>query len=129
MYDSWYNNHKILLVLTFSNRFFFCLFCAFNITGDTKKFVQISLLLNKTKIVEIWTKFFISPMILKAQKKQTTFGKCQDFGYFGIINSKFRFANNYRKLFQGLMTALNSYCYQHVSWADAELQPSSVRGG
>ena len=114
MYDSWYNNHKILLVLAFSKRFF-CLFCIFNITGDTKKFVQISLLLNKTKIVEIWTKFFISPIILKAQKSQTTFWKCQDYGYFGIINSKFRFANKYRKLFLSLMTTLNSYCYHHVS--------------
>ena len=32
-----------------------------------------SILLNKTKIVEIWTKFFISLVILKAQKRQTTF--------------------------------------------------------
>ena len=36
-----------------------CLFCAVNITGDIKKFVQTLNLLNETKIVEIWTKCFI----------------------------------------------------------------------
>ena len=41
-----------------------CVFCAFNITGDIKSLVQISILLNKSKIVEIWTKFFISRAVL-----------------------------------------------------------------
>ena len=63
-------------------------FCAFNITGDIKSLVQISILLNKSKIVEIWTKFFLSRAILKAQKRQTTFWKWQDKGYFVIIVSR-----------------------------------------
>ena len=33
-------------------------------------------------------KFFISPVMLKAQNMQTTFCKCQDQGYFVIINEK-----------------------------------------
>ena len=36
--------------------------------------------------IEIWTKFFISPVLLKAQKRQTTFRKCKDQGYFVIMN-------------------------------------------
>ena len=44
--------HKILQVLkNFQN--VVCLFCARLITGDIENFVQISILLNKTKIVEI----------------------------------------------------------------------------
>ena len=54
MYDSWNNNPKILLVL----KFFFCVVKLVNITGDIKNFVQIYFFLNKTKIVEILTKFF-----------------------------------------------------------------------
>ena len=38
------------------------LFCVFNVTRTIKNFVQMSILLNKTKIAEILTK-------LKAQKK------------------------------------------------------------
>ena len=86
MYDSWNNYHIILLALAFPKsglRFF----CAFNITGDIKSLVQISILLNKSKIVEIWKKFFISRAILKAQKRQTTFWKWQDKGNFVIIIS------------------------------------------
>ena len=41
------------------------------------------ILLNKAKIVEIWTKIFISRVILKAERKRTTVR-----GYFVIINSK-----------------------------------------
>ena len=48
---------------------------SWHFTGDIENFVQILILLNATKIVEIWTK-------LKAQKLQTTFSK----GYFMIIN-------------------------------------------
>ena len=44
------------------------LFCAFNITRDTENVVQISILLNKTKIVKILKEFFVSRAILKAQK-------------------------------------------------------------
>ena len=65
-----------------------CVFCAFNITGDIKSLVQISILLNKSKLVEIWTKCFISRAILKAQKRQTTFWKWQDYGNFVIIISR-----------------------------------------
>ena len=53
-------------------------FCTFNITGDIKCLVQISVLLNKSKILEIGTKFFISRVMFKAQKMQTTFCKWQD---------------------------------------------------
>ena len=45
-------------------------------------------MLNKSKIVEIWTKLFISRAILKAQKRQTTFWKWQDKGNFVIIISR-----------------------------------------
>ena len=61
---------------------------AFNIYWDIKSLVQISILLNKSKIVEIWTKFFISRAIMKAQKRQTTFWKWQDKGNFVIIISR-----------------------------------------
>ena len=52
-----------------------------NITGDIKNFVQILILLNKTKIVEI----FISRVILKAEKKRTTVWKWQDIGVFWLL--------------------------------------------
>ena len=45
-----------------------CLFCTVNITGDIKNFVQIAILLNKTKMVDIWMKIFISRVTFKAQK-------------------------------------------------------------
>ena len=45
------------------------LFCAVNITGDIENFIQISILLYKTKIVHVLKKFFIFRVILKAQKK------------------------------------------------------------
>ena len=32
---------------------------------------------NEARIVEIWMKFFISPIIFKAQKLQTSFWKCE----------------------------------------------------
>ena len=41
-----------------------CLFCA----GDIKNFVQILILFNKNNFVEIFRKFVISQVILKAQK-------------------------------------------------------------
>ena len=50
MYIPLNNNQKTLLVLAFPK----CgLPCAVNIIGDIKHFVQISMLLNKTKFVEI----------------------------------------------------------------------------
>ena len=76
MWNSWNINHKM--------SFFF----AVNITGVIKNLVQISFLLNKTIIVESWTEFFRSWVILQAQTMQTTFWKCQDSGYFVIINSR-----------------------------------------
>ena len=54
-----------------------CLFCAFNIARDMKNFVQISTILLLFNKIEIWTKLFISLVILKVQKTQTTFWKCQ----------------------------------------------------
>ena len=38
--------------------------------------------------IEIWTKFIISPIILTAQKRQTTFWKCQDQENFVVIVSR-----------------------------------------
>ena len=52
MYNSWNKNHNILLVLALP-----------------KEFVYISILLNKSKIVRIWMKIFISRVRLKAQRK------------------------------------------------------------
>ena len=69
MHDSWINKQKIVLGFPKCDY----LFGAIKITGDIKNYVPISILLNKTKIVEIKIKFFISLVILKAQKKQTTF--------------------------------------------------------
>ena len=63
-------------------------FCAVNITEVIKNLVQVSFVLNKTIIVESWTEFFRSWVILQAQTMQTTFSKCQDSGYFVIINSR-----------------------------------------
>ena len=79
-------------------------FCATDITGDIENFVQISILLNKIKIVEIGTKFFISPVMLRAQKRQTTIWKYQGYGYLATINSrtlllKFGLRINDEKLF------------------------------
>ena len=67
MFDSWNNNHKILLSCCFQN--VVCLFNAVNITGDIEIFVQISILLNKTEIFKIWTKFFTFPVINWQHKK------------------------------------------------------------
>ena len=78
-------------------------------------------LLNKTKIVQIWRKFNLSPEILKAQKRQTTIWKCQDKGYFVIISSRIfllkkslrkNAANNFKVIRRPSKTS--SYC--HVSW-------------
>ena len=63
-------------------------FCTVNISGDIKNFVQIAILLNKTKMVDISAKFFISWLTFKAQKRQTTFWKCQNQGYFVICISR-----------------------------------------
>ena len=91
MYDSSNNNKKILLVLTFPN--VVCFFWTFNATRNIN-FVKILILLKNTKIVEIWTKFFICRELLKAQKTdQTTFWKCQDYGYFEIFNYKILLLN------------------------------------
>ena len=54
-----------------------CIFCAFNIARDMW-----------TISFEIWTKLFISPVILKAQKTQTTFWKCQGLENYVIIVSR-----------------------------------------
>ena len=58
-HDPWINYHNILLVQAFPKFYY-----ALNITTDVKNFY----LLNKNKIVEIYTKFFIFPVILKAYK-------------------------------------------------------------
>ena len=79
---------SVLLIQSFYFQKVVCVFCAFNITGAIKSLVQISILLNKSKIVEIRTKFFISRAILKAQKRQTTFWKWQDKENFVIIISR-----------------------------------------
>jgi len=45
-----WNNHHIL---TWHFQNVVCISCAVNISGDIKNFAQISILLNKTKVVEI----------------------------------------------------------------------------
>ena len=77
----WNNNHKNRLVLTFFKMFCF----AVNVTGE-KSFVNISILLKKRKIAEIWTKLFISRVTLKSEKNETTFWKCQGYGYSVNLN-------------------------------------------
>ena len=67
-----------------------CLFCAFNITGDIKNFVQLSILLNKSKIVEIWTKFFISRVInWKHKKGRSHFGNARTRGILWLLSLEF----------------------------------------
>ena len=73
---SWNNKHKILLFLVFKN--VVCLFCAVNITGDIKNFVQTLNLLNETKIIEIWTKFLYLQYIIEKHKKADHQGRIQD---------------------------------------------------
>ena len=51
----------------------FAFFCVVINTGDIKNLVQISILSNKTKIVEILR--ILSTVILKAQKRQTIIWK------------------------------------------------------
>ena len=51
----------------------FALFCIVINTGDIKNLVQISILSNKTKIVEILR--ILSTVILKAQKRHTIIWK------------------------------------------------------
>ena len=63
-----------------------CLFCAFNIARDMNNFVQISTILLLFNKIEIWTKLFMPPVILKAQKTQTTFWKSP--GNYVIIVSR-----------------------------------------
>ena len=76
-----------------------------------------SLTKRKTKIVKIWTKFFISREILKAQKMQTTFWKCLDYKeYFVIINSII-LLQKCRKLYQKSKMVCKSSCLCHV-WLD-----------
>ena len=112
IYDFWNKNLKTLLVLAFSK----CLFCAVNITGDVKNFVQISIFLNKTKIVEIWTKIFKSLVIMKAQKSQITL--ITDILWWLTENFSFKisFTNKRRKLFSRSKTTFKLSCYCHVPW-------------
>ena len=89
-------SNKMILFLGFSKCG--CLSCSFNIAADIENFVQISILWNKTKIVEIWTIFFISVV-----NKATTFWKCLNWNM--TINSpisllKFGLWIKCRKLFQ-----------------------------
>ena len=60
------------------------LFVVFYFTEDIKIFVQI---LIKPKLLK-------SPVILKAQKRQTTFWKCQDYRYFSLKNYFLIFLNH-----------------------------------
>ena len=90
-----------------------CTVCGVNITGDIQIFAQISIFLYKTKIVEIWTKFFVSPVILKAQKKADHILEMPRLGVFcdnKLLNCivEIRPANQCRKLFQSSKTSFNS---------------------
>ena len=100
MWNSWNINHKMVFV---------------NTTGVIKNLVQISFLLNKTIIVESWTKVVRSRVILQAQKMQTTFWKCQDSGYFVIINSRILLLL-FWKMKTGNYTNLRGLLSRHVSY-------------
>ena len=73
---SWINNHKNFLVLSFSKRN--C--CLALYYPRYWEFVQILIASNKTKIVEIIRKFFISPLIFKHK----IFWKCQEHENFVV---------------------------------------------
>jgi hypothetical protein len=88
-------------------------FCAFNITGDTKNFVQISIIFVLFKKIEIWAKIWISPVILTPQTVQTNLWKCQDLINFVIIRWRLNITN---KLKVKRRLYFKSFCYCHVSW-------------
>jgi len=73
MFDFWNNNHKILLVLGFLKCGLPFLRCHF--FQRYWEFHWDLIFFLKPKFVEIWTKSNISPVILRAQKRQTTFWK------------------------------------------------------
>ena len=66
MHDSWNNNHIILLLLSFP---------ACGLPFLCRHFVQISILINHTKIIEIFTKFYMRPVTPISQERWTTFWK------------------------------------------------------
>ena len=69
MYHYWNNDLHKKSPKTWNFQTVVWLFCAVNIAGDIETFVQLSILLSVTKVVKILTKFFISSVKLKAQKK------------------------------------------------------------
>ena len=73
-----------------------------------------------TKTVETWKKFFRSPLILKAQKSQTTFWKCQDLGYYVIKNSEILLLKLGFQIMPQIISTIKDdpmqwYCYCHVT--------------
>ena len=68
MYDSWINNCKIVLILAFPK-------CGPPfVLSKLPEILRIYSDFNKTNTVEIWTKFFISPVILNVKKGRPHFG-------------------------------------------------------
>ena len=122
-----YDNHKTFLVLGFPK--FGLSSLTVNVTGDIENFVQVKIVLNKTEIVEIWTKFFISLVILKAQKSKPAFCKCQDCGTktFFRINAANYFKDYRRPLSRLALVTFRGLKIRdwNVVWLDRQIKSNS----
>ena len=103
---------KILLVHTFPNYMCRCLIPEMFIISFRFQFYRI-----KPKLSEIWTQLFISPVILNALIRQTTF-----WNYRGILRFLTRLTKNATDFFQRSNTTFNSSVYCHVSWDNLFVQ-------
>ena len=109
LYDSW----KILLVLGFPE----CgrVFCVLSIL-PIKNFVQISISLNKTQMVEIGTKPLRYRWVGKNKKGWPHFGNVMNCDlYLYNFTSRKRLTNKCGKLYLKSKTAFKSFCYCHAS--------------
>ena len=74
-----------------------------------KNFVEISTILVLFNKIKIRTQFLISPEILTAQKRQTTFWKFQDCENLAVIVSRLNVTNKFqdqRRLSSRLATVM-----------------------
>ena len=108
-------NWKSSLNIDFQNVVW--LFCVVTITGDIGNFVPILILLNKTKIFEIWT---ISSVKLNAQKRQPHLGNAKTRDILLLLTLEFYFKISFthkcHRFFLSWKTTFNSSCYCYVSW-------------
>ena len=119
LYDSW-NNYHIIIVAPRISRMWSAFFC-FQFYQNIRNKVQISILLNKTKIVEIRLKFFLLSGNIESTKKADHILEMPGLGelsgyYLTTFTFKLRLVNKCSKLYKKIKKTFKSSSYCHVSW-------------